>query len=522
MNGGSNNGGSNNGGGNNGGGNNGGSPVQTTPVPAIPVQAASSARPSTVVIGSQTAVVGQSSQVVIGGQTLTPGGPAITVDNTPISLAPSATAIIIKGSTAVVQQASSGAAVVVVPSPAPTAAPVVPVLTIGSNTITGNAATQFFFGPGSTLTPGGTVVVGGTTVSLDPSASFVVVGGSTQVLPTAASTAPSFTIGGSTIVGNSGNTFVVGGQTVTPGSPAITVNGPNGQTTISVAQGGSSVVINGNTQAITPLSTPAPLTLGGSTFSAVGGSTFVVGSQTLTPGGVITFTDAQGHATTVSLGPSASFAVINGVTTTLASGAMITQAPVLTIDGSLFSAQPGSGTTYLVGGKILTPGGQIIVTGADGQLETISLLPGASAIVINRQTTLLNNAGAATNAPLLTVGGIVYTALPGGTTYVIDGQTLVPGSSIVVSGTTISLSPYATALIINGHTTTLFPATTTRQGSTTATASRTGVSVETPLETGAGAAATTTKKGAASSLQHSSGFTSTIAGAIMALSALWL
>lgn len=50
--------------------------------------------------------------------------------------------------------------------------PAVPILTVGSKTVTGNAAAQFSFAPGQILTPGDIVVLQGTTVSLAPLASF--------------------------------------------------------------------------------------------------------------------------------------------------------------------------------------------------------------------------------------------------------------------------------------------------------------------------------------------------------------
>jgi hypothetical protein len=55
--------------------------------------------PSALTINGQTIAPNSQGDFVIGTQTLTPGGPAITVSGTPISLAPSATAIVVGGST---------------------------------------------------------------------------------------------------------------------------------------------------------------------------------------------------------------------------------------------------------------------------------------------------------------------------------------------------------------------------------------------------------------------------------------
>jgi hypothetical protein len=121
-------------------------------------------------------------------------------------------------------------------------------------------------------------------------------------------------------------------------------------------------------------------------------------------------------------------------------------------------------------------------------LAAKSLLPGGTAVVVNGKTTYLGN-GITTNAPLITFDGTVFTA-NSGTTFVIDGMTLTPGGVITVSGTVISLSPSATDVVINGKTTTLFPATTT-PASVSATATPTG-----PTSNGV-IGSTPTKKGAA-------------------------
>jgi hypothetical protein len=461
------------------------------------VQDSNAQHPTEVIVGSigtLPVVVGPSSVVIVGSQTLRPGGPAIIVGGvTPVSLVPSATAIVVAGSTTLrLPEISNG--------PAQDAHPP-PVLTIGLSTLTPNAATQFFVAPGQTLTPGGTVTIDGIVVSLAPSALFVVVGGSTQFLPpavpgsgTVATSQPQIIIGGTTItalpvVPNNKNpngvqnnaapgpTFVVGGQTLAPGGQAITVSG----TTLSLVPEGSSIVVNGVISAVanSPAQFTQPsITIGDSIFTAIPGpgNSFAMANQILVPGGrAITVS-----GTVVSLAALASFVVINGVTSTLANVAVaqVTALPVLTVGDSLFQPLPGTGTSYVIGSSILTPGGLITFAGT-----TISLAAGATAIVINGQTTSLSptNQPIITHAPLLTVGSQTYTAVSG-TTYIVNGQTLTPGGIMTVDGTTISLAPGATQLVygISGRSTTtaLFPATTTRSqsisGTTGATARFTG------------------------------------------------
>ena len=69
------------------------------------------------------------------------------------------------------------------------------------------------------------------------------------------------------------------------------------------------------------------------------------------------------------------------------------------------------------------------------------------------------------NPPRLTIGTETYTAMSGsGTTFVIGTETLTPGGTITIDGTTISLAAGATELIYGNSgrstTTALFPATT--------------------------------------------------------------
>jgi hypothetical protein len=530
-------------------------------------------------IGTDPVVIGPSSVVVVGSRTVTPGAPPITVGGQPVSLAPSGSAIIVGGSrTSVLPQVA-----VPVSQPRPP-----PILTIGSSTLTANAATQFFISPGQTLTPGGTVVIDNTVVSLAPSASFLVVGGSTQILPTAPTAVftpqPTIVVGGSTFTANAGTSFLIGGQTLAPNQQIIVDNG-NGATTLSLAADASSIIINGVTstivnpaaatqlpeltiggavvtanpsntfvidgQTLAPgqiitvsgttvslgpsasfvvvngvtstlvnpeaaVATPRPeITFGGSIFTANPSGTFVINGQTLAPGQVITV-----DGTTLSLGPSASFIVINGATSTLANPVAQITPPPLTIGNGIFTALPGTGTTYMIGSLFLTPGG--VVTVAD---TTISLAPGATALIINGQTTFLNPQAPITNPPLLTIGTQTFTALPGaGTTFVISGQTLTPGGTITLpNGLTVSLAPGATELIYGSSgrstTTALFPATTTRSRIVTTTSSAAAGATG---ANGIPAETSTKAKGAASNLRCTSLLQSWILSILVGLTGLLL
>lgn len=104
-----------------------------------------------ITVGSKTFWADSEGRYVINGQTLTTGG-SITMSGTVIS-APFVST--------------------------PTAA--LPTITIGSRTYTANPAGQFIVA-GKTLTLGGEITISGTPISLDPSASALVIGGSTVVL----------------------------------------------------------------------------------------------------------------------------------------------------------------------------------------------------------------------------------------------------------------------------------------------------------------------------------------------------
>lgn len=139
-----------------------------------------------------------------------------------------------------------------------TSTPVALLITSRSSTITANSATQYVVG-GQTLVPGSAIEVSGTTYRLLPGDSQLMVGMSTTNLMPAMTEPPSgpsdalplLTLGDSTVTANSASEYVVGDQTLAPGS-AIVVSG----TTISLASGASQLVV-GSVTASRPSSTAA-------------------------------------------------------------------------------------------------------------------------------------------------------------------------------------------------------------------------------------------------------------------------
>ncbi|KAK6001441.1 hypothetical protein QM012_002772 [Aureobasidium pullulans] len=372
-------------------------------------------------------IVNPTPAFVIGGQILAAGGPAVTVDGTQLSLAPSATAIVVGSETSQI------------------AAPVNPtrgaILTVGSQTFTADASTRFSIAPGVTLTPGGSATVDGKTVHLGPSgflASLAVVDGVTQTLsPPLITPPPTFYLGGNAYGTGGGAAFVVDGQVLTPGG-AITVSG----TPVSFVKEGTAVVVGGFTQMLPqPSAVAAPvLDFGGEIYTAQADSAFVIGGQTLTRGGALTIS-----GTKISYASEGTAVVINGVTQAL-TPASSTSTPVLTVGGQIYTARVGS--NFVIDGATLIPGGQVTVDGT-----TISLAEGGTAAVVNGITRTLTQGTAASRA-VLTIGGRTYTA-GSGPNFVIGGQTLIPGQIITFDGTSVSLASDGIAMVVNGVTQTL-------------------------------------------------------------------
>ncbi len=236
--------------------------------PILPVVTA----PPALTIGDQMITAESQNQYVIGSQTLSPGG-VITASGTPISLALGGTKVVIGTNT----QALTPQILTPITSP--------PILTIGAETITPNAQGQFIVGS-QPLTPGGALTISGTSISLAPGGTQAVVGTSTQILApqvmSAIASSPSLIIGTQTISPNTQGQYVVASQTLSQGN-AITVSG----TPISLASGGAYAVVGTSTQRLA-FTSPPTITVGTQTVTPDTQGRYLIGSQTLTPGGVIT------------------------------------------------------------------------------------------------------------------------------------------------------------------------------------------------------------------------------------------
>lgn len=141
-------------------------PIPVDPPPTATPQNTPLAPPVPIItLQGNTLTANAASAYILGSQTLAPGGAPITVSGTPISLAPSATALFVAGTTIPLPLSSSH-----IPPAAPGPAhlhitTLSSAFPFGSAVYTENVASGLVIGT-QTLTPGGKITVSGTIISL--------------------------------------------------------------------------------------------------------------------------------------------------------------------------------------------------------------------------------------------------------------------------------------------------------------------------------------------------------------------
>ena len=256
---------------------------------------------------------------VIGGETLH-SGPA-TILGPRLSTAVSGLEPATNGPTNAISNTvpySVGPSLMSALTPAP------PMFTIDGSIYTANSANQYEIAPGITIAPGGPAqTVSGTTISLAPSASYIVVNEATSTLATATAAAavvatltpapsllyPVLTIDGSTYA-QSGSQYIIEGQTLGIDS-AITIGSDSSTTVVELqtaTNGATEVIIEHSSSRSTFIFTPAetsisiripsgelpPLTLAGQTYTANSLTQYSLGPDlTLAPGGVVTLSGTK-------------------------------------------------------------------------------------------------------------------------------------------------------------------------------------------------------------------------------------
>ena len=333
-----------------------------------------------VAVSPQSITFNSASKLVLGGQTLTPGAPAINIQGTLVSLGSLVNAVIVAPSTTTL--------------PTPVGAPAI---TVASQPITLDSASHYVVA-GKTLTPGGPPVsIEGTLVSLAPSASAILVAGSTNMLSSASPSLPALVVGSQTLTANSASAYVITGQGLVPGLPGA-IMPESAMSIFSTAPWSLSPPVTGAGEAFTP----------NPTASSITGNRLPVGGAVVTISGTL-----------VSLGPSGSL-VIGTSTTVLPKGA---SPSVFTVGDQTFTANP---TAFSIAGtKISSDGPEVTISGTPVSLGV------SGRLVIGTSTAELSPVA-------FTVGNQVFTPNP--TAFSIAGTTISAGGrGVTIAGTPVSL-----------------------------------------------------------------------------------
>lgn len=318
---------------------------QLTTLPIPPAGQHNSGHPAITVAG-QTMTTNEAGNYVFGSQTLRNGGPAITISGTPVSLAP-VSQIIVGGSTIQLSSAFT--------TP--------PSIVAGGHPLTTNNAGDFVVGSSILHLGSPAIIISNIPISLDASASQVIVGGSTIQLSPALTTSPSITIGGHPLTTNSAGAYIIASQTLTPGGSAITI----ASTPLSLAPSASALVVGSST--IPPPPPPSafenrPLVIGSTTLPYSlnpTSSLIIVGSQTLTPGGAALTISSTILSALPASGTQGPALIVGSSTITLPSHSQIpfssSQTP-LTIGSTTlpYSLDPSS-SLLIIASHTPTPGG---------------------------------------------------------------------------------------------------------------------------------------------------------------------
>lgn len=270
-----------------------------------------------------------------------------------------------------------------------------------------------------------------------------------EVSPARTTTALAIVYLGTTIQPNEASEYILSGiGTVSPGGPGVMKNG----IVYSLAPSATALLSNGIAIPITPKANeaaasprPGVLPFRGATYTADSFSRFIIAGETLTPAGpAITVS-----GTPIKIAPGATAAIIGSESVPIVRSPALpraTGAPILTFAGLTYTA--GISSAFVIEGQTLAPGANIEVQGTQ-----ISYRSDGSEIVVGTSTEQLSFASItpSVTAPVLTFHGSTYTA-DSLSQFIIDGQTLVPGKVLTVSGTPISYAAAGTAVVIGTST----------------------------------------------------------------------
>ena len=398
---------------------------------------------------------------VIGGSPIVAPNPDINQDTAPnkqptpvyvVSLAPSASAVVVNGITSPIPEpANAGASPIVTINSQPTTLGTVPVLAINGQNVVAGAPTA---------------TIQGVLVSLAPLATAIVVNGRTT--PLSPGQTPIITLGSEPVTASPMSQYVLDGRTLVPGAAAITVSG----TPISVPTEGNAVIIGGSTIAIPNTAGPVlpEITLGNRVITANSASQFLLGDQTLVPGApAITITSPANAIAAFRLSPKAltvgsevftpnptAFSIDGTTISAGGPGMTVDGTPIrlgpsgiLNIGGSTMSLPVNevSPTAFTIGAQVFTPNptaftiyGTTISAGGPGETVegTVVRLGPSGLLEIGSSTISLGMDAASPTPTAYTIGNQVFTPNPTG--FPIDGTTISAGGpGVTIDGTVVSL-----------------------------------------------------------------------------------
>ena len=207
---------------------------------------------------------------VVSGQTLR-SGKALTYGSTTVSYATDRDAVVIDSSTQLLS---------------PSGQPNKPIITFDGSQYEADSDGDFVIA-GQTLKPGEALTLSGTPISYAADHDAIVIGSSTQLLsPINSHDIPIITFGGSPYMANADGDFVIASETLTAGDNIIVSHTPISYGTAS--GGGEIAIIGSSTQYLTQPVKSGFIVYAGSTFTEDTAGDFIIASQTLMPGGVIT------------------------------------------------------------------------------------------------------------------------------------------------------------------------------------------------------------------------------------------
>ena len=358
---------------------------------------------------------------IVGTWTLVPGGPAITVDGVYYSLDPGADAL--QSGTSILPQVKTTDGL-----------PVLKIAGIDQSPtlISGHVSSI-------PLSPERVSVHLISYVIASPTPASTAASATVPQTPAGLTLPPKITIAGEVYAPNSASRYSIGDQVLYPGGSAITVDGFS----YSLAKLATAIFSDGNTIPLShdvSLSIPA-ITIGGTTYDADSQSRYVIGSQTLSQGGSSITINGIGY----NIAPSTTALVSGSITIPLSSKA--SPLPMaITISGQGYTEN--SQSMYNIGSQTLVANGPPLVVNFTTYKLTIGSL--SNALIIGTSTSLLSPLSAKI-PDLITIGSNIYTA-NAASDFLIDGQTLSPGSVITVSGTPISLDVHASDVVVGSST----------------------------------------------------------------------